>query len=114
MKKISIRGFSIPLIIGAGIFVAIIGLLMFFITEDPFKFAHEVVGIGFAIAIVLHIVSNWCPFKRYFSKRVAMSIILLGWLTGIGLVARTVVFSEGEPEARVVQHIEQSEHRFNC
>ena len=63
MKKLNIRPFSTPLIIGAGIFSATTGLLMFFVSEDPFKFAHEIVGIGFAVAIVLHISTNWRPFQ---------------------------------------------------
>ena len=77
MKRTNIQGFSTPLIIGAGIFVAITGLIMFFIIEDPFKFAHELVGIGFAVAIVLHITSNWRSFKRYFLQHKAVSIIAL-------------------------------------
>ncbi len=108
MKKINTRGWSTPMIIGAGIFVAITGLLMFFVTEEPFKFAHEVVGIGFAVAIVLHILSNWRPFLRYFSKHLAVCVIALGWLIGIGLVVRTAVLDVGEPDGRVVERIEQT------
>ena len=74
MKRINIRGFATPLIIGAGIFVALTGLIMFFITTDPFRFAHELVGLCFAVAIVLHILSNWRPFKRYFAQRAVMII----------------------------------------
>ena len=51
MKNVNIRRWSTPLIIDTGIFVAITGPLMFFVTEFPFKFAHELVGIGFAVAI---------------------------------------------------------------
>ena len=108
MKKINTRGWSTPMIIGAGIFVAITGLLMFFVTEEPFKFAHEVVGIGFTVAIVLHILSNWRPFVRYFSKRVAVCVIALGWVIGISLVVRTAVLDVGEPDGRVVEQIEQT------
>lgn len=108
MKNINIRGWSTPLIIGAGIFVAITGLVMFFITEDPFKFAHELVGIGFSIAIVLHILSNWRPFKRYFLQRSATRIIILAWLIGISLVTISAIRDNGEPEERIVSQIEQT------
>ena len=74
MKKLNIRRFATPLIIGAGLVSAITGLLMFFITEDPFLFAHEIVGLGFSVAILLHIYTNWRPFKKYFSQR---SVIII-------------------------------------
>ena len=44
MKKINIRGLATPLIIGAGLFVALTGLIMFFLTSDPFRFAHVTVS----------------------------------------------------------------------
>ena len=108
MKNLNIRRWSTPLTIGAGIFVAITGLFMFFITENPVKFAHELVGIGFSVAIVLHILSNWRPFKRYFSQRSAVSIIALAWLIGISLVTTSVLLDGGEPEELIVNRIEQT------
>ena len=108
MKSLNIRRWSTPLIIGAGIFVAITGLFMFFITEDPVKFAHELVGIGFSVAIVLHILSNWRPFKRYFTLRGAVSIIAIAWLIGISLVVTSTIGDKGEPEERIVDQIEQT------
>ncbi len=108
MKKINIRGFSTPLIIGAGTFVALTGLIMFFITTDPFRFAHELLGISFAVAIVLHILSNWRPFKRYFSQHRAVIIIALAWLIGISLVATSAFREHADAEEVVVERIEQS------
>ena len=106
-EKIDIRRFATPLIIGAGLISAITGLLMFFITEDPFLFAHEIVGLGFSVAILLHIYTNWRPFKKYFSQR-GVIIIAVAWLIGIGLIARTAIFSEGEPEELIMERIEQT------
>lgn len=108
MRNLNIRRWSTPLIIGTGIFVAITGLIMFFITEDPFKFAHELVGIGFAVAIVLHISSNWRPFKRYFSQRSAVSIITLAWLIAISLVITSAILDKGESEELIVTQIERT------
>ena len=107
MKKLSIRPFSTPLIIGAGIFSALTGLLMFFGTENPFKLAHELVGIAFSVAIVLHISTNWRPFKRYFSQR-SVTIILLAFFLGVGLVARTAIFDSDEPEELIMDKMEQT------
>ena len=108
VKRINIRGFATPLIIGAGIFVALTGLIMFFITTDPFRFAHELVGLCFAVAIVLHIVSNWRPFKRYFTQPRASSIIALAWFIGISLVATSAFRGEEDAEEVVVERIEQT------
>ncbi len=107
MKNIKIRWLATPLIIGAGIFVATTGLLMFFVTSDPFRFAHEIVGVGFAVGIVLHILSNWRPFTRYFSQK-SLGIIALGWVVGISLVTITVMRGEEDAEERVVDQIEQA------
>ena len=107
MKRINIRGFSTPLIIGAGIFVALTGLIMFFITTDPFRFAHELVGLCFAVAIVLHILSNWRPFKRYFAQRAVM-IIAVAWVIGIVLVSISAFRGEEDAEEVVVERIEQT------
>lgn len=107
MKKLNVRSFSTPLIIGAGIFSAITGLLMFFGSENPFKYAHELVGIGFSVAIVLHIYTNWRPFKRYFSQR-GVIIIALALLVGVSLVTRTAIFDRGEPEELIMDKMEQT------
>ena len=107
MKKLNIRPFSTPLIIGAGIFSATTGLLMFFVSEDPFKFAHEIVGIGFAVAIVLHISTNWRPFKRYFSQR-GVIIIALALMMGVGMVISSAMLNRGEPEELIMETIEQT------
>lgn len=107
MKRINIRGFATPMIIGASIFVVLTGLIMFFITTDPFRFAHELVGLCFAVAIVLHILSNWRPFKRYFAQRAVM-IIALAWVIGIVLVSISAFRGEEDAEEVVVERIEQT------
>ncbi len=108
MKNLNIRRWATPLTIGAGIFVATTGLLMFFVMENPFKFAHELIGIGFSVAIVLHVSSNWRSFKRYFSQRGTVSIIALAWLIGISLVITSAILSEEESEELIVTRIEKT------
>ena len=44
MRHLNTRRWSTPLTMGAGLFVVITGLLMFFVAERPFKFAHELMG----------------------------------------------------------------------
>ena len=108
MKKINIRGLATPLIIGAGLFVALTGLIMFFLTSDPFRFAHELVGLCFAVAIVLHIQSNWRSFKRYFRQMRPVSIIAVAGLIGISLVVYSVTQPHEDVEEVVVERIEQT------
>ena len=107
MKKTDVRRFATPLIIGAGVISVMTGLLMFFMTEQPFLSAHEIVGLGFSVAILLHIYTNWQPFQKYFSQR-SVIIIAVAWLIGVGLIARTAIFSEGEPEELIMQKMEQT------
>lgn len=49
MKKLDIWNFSTPLIIGTDLFSATTGLLMLFVSENPFKYAHEIIGLGLMI-----------------------------------------------------------------
>ena len=107
MKIRNLRLFSTPLIIGTGLFSATTGLLMFFVSEDPFKYAHEIIGIGFSVAILLHIYTNWRPFKRYFLQQAGL-VIALALLVGIGLVARTAFFDPGEPEELIMARMEET------
>ena len=106
MRRLNIRRWSTPLIIGTGIFVATTGVFMFLTTTDLVRFAHEIIGVGFAIAIVLHILSDWVPFKRYFAQRAV--IIVLAWGLGIGLVTATVLQPTKDAEEVVVERIEQT------
>ena len=64
MRNLKTRSWSTPATIGAGIFVMAAGLLMFFVSERPFKGAHELVGMVFVGAAVFHILSNWRPFRK--------------------------------------------------
>lgn len=107
-RMINIRGLATPLIIGAGLFVALTGLIMFFLTSDPFRFAHELVGLCFAVAIVLLIQSNWRPFKRYFRQMRPSSLIAVVWLIGISLVVYSVTQPHEDVEEVVVERIEQT------
>ena len=103
----SIRGFSTPLIIGAGIFVATTGVFMFVTTTDLVRFAHEILGVCFAVAILLHILTNWRPFKRYFFQRNVITVVLV-WVIGISLVSIAAFQNEVDPEELIVERMEQT------
>ena len=107
MKKLNIRPFSTPLIIGVGIFSALTALLMLLGAESPLKFAHEVAGVAFSVAIVLHISTNWRPFKRYFLQ-CGIVITTLAWIAGVALVTTSSFLGNREPDRLVVEKIEQA------
>lgn len=48
--------------------------------------AHELVGIGFSVAVVLHVLTHWRSFSNYFAQRRAVGVLALAWSAGIGLV----------------------------
>ena len=106
MRNLRIRHWSTPATIGAGIFVAVTGLLMFFVAERPFKFAHELVGIAFSLAVVLHVLSHWRSFRRYFSERLALRVLTLVWTVAGGLVAASALRNIADPEDLIVERMD--------
>lgn len=105
MRNLRIRHWSTPAVIGAGIFVAVTGLLMFFVAERPFKFAHEL-GIAFSIAVVFHVLSHWRSFRRYFSERLAVGVLAVVWMAAGGLVAASILRNMAEPEDLIVARMD--------
>ena len=105
MKNLNTRRWSTPATMGAGLFVITTGLLMFFVTEGPFKVTHELAGIVFSAAVVFHVLSNWRPFTNYFSHRTGLAVLVLAWSIGSGMVVASSVFGIGEPEELVIARI---------
>ena len=87
MRRFNTRRWSTPLIIAAAGFSATTGLLMFFYVVAPFKFAHELMGLVFSVAIVLHVVSNFRPFRNYFTKWLGVGVVVLVLAGAGGLLA---------------------------
>lgn len=75
MATISLRQWSTPAVIGAGLFVSISGVMMFLGVHDPVQAAHEWIGLVFAAAIALHVVNHWRGVKNYFSQPLALGIV---------------------------------------
>lgn len=78
------RKWSTPLTIGTFLFTGVSGVLLFFhLGEGLVKEAHEWIGIAFILGALLHVKTNWAPFKRYFSlglPRAVMASVLAGSL----------------------------------
>jgi hypothetical protein len=108
MKNINTRKWSTPMIIGAGLFVSVTGVLMLMGIHNPIQFAHEWVGLVFVIAILLHVLNHWSAFKNYFSQPLALSLLGL-----VAMVSSTFVFvssTQGDagPMMKMVHSIEAS------
>ncbi len=51
--------------------IGISGLMMFFHFFDNYvKELHEILGVGFVLAVLLHIIANFSSMKKYFSKKI--------------------------------------------
>lgn len=60
------------------IVIAITGILMFFHLLDAYtKQLHEIIGLGFVVAVLLHLAFNWKQMKMYFSKKIFLSTAIL-------------------------------------
>lgn len=90
MKTASLRRWSTPAVIGAGLFVAVSGVLMFAGIHDPVEHAHEWIGLVFAAGIALHVLNHWRGFKGYFSQPLALGIV------GAVVLATTFLMLPGE------------------
>lgn len=75
MKPVSLRLWSTPAVIGAGLFVTVSGVMMFFGIHQPVARAHEWIGLAFAAAIALHLLTHWRGIKGYFKQPFALGII---------------------------------------
>lgn len=120
MKNLNTRKWSTPVLISAGIFVSISGVLMFFGIRNPLEQAHEIIGLVFAIAIILHIVNNWNAFKYYFTQNfglgivgmvaiVSFTFIIVSASQGGGNLMMNIIHSvEGAPLTEVAPLLDQS------
>ena len=86
----------------------ITGLIMLFYIEKPIKFTHEIAGIAFTIAIILHAISNIKSIKRYLSQVGATSIIVVAWIIGISLIATSLLLDRGEIEYTILEKLKKS------
>ncbi len=108
MSVFQTRSWSTPVTIGAGLFVAVSGVMMFWGVHDPVERAHEWIGLLFAGVILLHILNHWKLFKRYFSQRLALGVMGLVLITVLGFVGTSVTREGGNPMMKVIHSIESS------
>ena len=86
MRRFNTRNWSTPMIMAASLFSATTGILMFFYVVAPFKFAHELMGLVFTVAIILHIISNFRPFRNHLTRFLGFGVFALVLAAAIGLL----------------------------
>ncbi|WP_321311526.1 DUF4405 domain-containing protein [Halarcobacter sp.] len=58
--------------------VAVSGLMLYFkIFNSQVKELHEILGLAFVAAAVLHVTANWKAMKNYFTKKIFISAALV-------------------------------------
>ncbi|QKF82427.1 DUF4405 domain-containing protein [Halarcobacter ebronensis] len=58
--------------------VGISGVMLYFkIFNGQVKELHEILGLLFVAAVVLHLVANWKPMKSYFKKKIFIRVSLI-------------------------------------
>ncbi|RXJ69283.1 hypothetical protein CRV08_04545 [Halarcobacter ebronensis] len=58
--------------------VGISGVMLYFkIFNGQVKELHEILGLLFVAAVVLHLVANWKPMKSYFKKKIFIGVSLI-------------------------------------
>lgn len=58
--------------------IAISGVMLFFhLSESYVKELHEILGLAFVVAVLLHVYVNWTLMKRYFTNKIFLSLSVL-------------------------------------
>jgi hypothetical protein len=86
------RNYITPFITLVFLVVAISGLLMLFHLFDGYtEVVHELLGAGFVIVAVFHILVNWKPLKIHFGKKVFLPTAVAVLLIACTLIVLEIV-----------------------
>lgn len=67
--------------------IAITGIMMFFHILDTYtKKMHEILGLCFVLASLVHLFANWNAMKKYFRKLVFVSSIFIVSIVSFGFI----------------------------
>lgn len=104
MKKILNREFATSFTTILFFIISVSGLFLFFhLFEAQVKELHEILGIGFVIVALLHVVFNFASMKRYFSKKIFVFATVLGLLVS-GVFVFEGMQQQGEnPKTLLIQ-----------
>lgn len=85
MKKKDLKEISTSLTTLIFVVIALTGVMMFFHLFNGYtKKLHELIGLGFVVVAVLHVVSNWTLMKKYFTKKIfIVSFLVVAVFSGV-------------------------------
>ena len=73
-----LRKWATPWTIGSFLLMSVTGVLMFYHLNSPLnKLAHQWLSFAFLVGVVVHIVTNWLAFSRYFKSPVAIGVMVV-------------------------------------
>jgi hypothetical protein len=76
MNTVPLKSWATPLAIGAFTISAVTGLFIFFDIETGIvEPVHKWLSWLLVGGVLLHVLSNWKPFTRYFSQKAAIAVI---------------------------------------
>lgn len=88
MSQLFKREYATSLTAVTFLLIAVSGVMMYFHLLDNYvKEMHEIVGLIFVGAVVLHLVANWGAMKNYFPKGVFRAMAAAMVVVAIGFVA---------------------------
>ncbi len=100
MRKSLIKEVATSLTALVFLVVGITGVLMFFhLFESYTKEMHEILGLLFVAAALLHVYFNWSAMQRYFPKKTFLLFATLITLVSAGFIATA---SKGENPKRAI------------
>lgn len=77
-------------------------MLYFHWFEASVKEMHEILGLVFVGAVVLHVMVNWGSMKRYFAKRVFLGVAALVIAAALGFVLAAQGGKGGNPKRAII------------
>ncbi|MCV6608459.1 MAG: DUF4405 domain-containing protein [Campylobacterales bacterium] len=87
MKTFTTRGIATSLTTLLFLVIGISGVMMFFrFFDDYVKDLHEILGLVFVAAAILHVIVNFSQMKRYFTQKVFISSTLLVAILSLGFI----------------------------
>lgn len=105
MNKARIREVATSLTTLVFLVIAISGVMMYFhFNTGVVKELHEILGLVFVVAALLHVIMNWKSMRNYFSKKIFISITLIVTIISILFVSQNL--NKGQnPKAVLMQKV---------
>ena len=83
--------------------IGISGVMIYFgLFKGNVKDLHEILGLGFIVAVIFHLFYNWKQMKKYFNRNTFLSSVLITALITGGFIINSL-YKEPSPKGVVLQ-----------